>query len=222
MQKFYLDAPQARLQTELIKEAGVAEYESQDVRASVRFVLDVKRAMEITGYIHLHLWVEAEHATDLDLFAALYKEDTTSKRLHHITLSAADKRRWVESMAEDGKLPATLSYTGPTGRMRVSHRALDAQLSTPDEPMLAHRKEQLLSPGDIVPVDLTLWPTSMIVNEGERLVIEIAGHEVGPLPPKSPPLPGTALSLPTRNRGRHRIHTGGQYDSWLSLPIIPA
>jgi hypothetical protein len=60
----------------------------------------------------------------------------------------------------------------------------------------------------------------MIVNPGDQLVIEIGGHEVGPLAPKFPLLPGSQLSLPTRNRGRHRIHAGGKYDSWLSLPIV--
>ncbi|KAG9606033.1 hydrolase CocE/NonD family protein, partial [Aureobasidium melanogenum] len=220
-QKFYLDTAQGKLTIEPVKTASVTAYDSQDVKSSARFVFEAEREIEITGYINLHIWVEAQDADDLDLFAALYKEDASGKRLHHITLSAPDKRKWVESMEEDGKLPSTLSYTGPTGRMRVSHRALNAKLSTSEEPVLAHQTEQLLSPGEIVPVDLTLWPTSMVVNAGERLVIEIGGHEVGPLAPKFPPLPGTALSLPTRNRGLHSIHAGGKYDSWLSLPIIP-
>jgi predicted acyl esterase len=219
--KFYLDAARGGLMIEPVKETGVAEYDSQDAKASARFVIEAEREMEITGYINLRLWVEADGADDLDLFAALYKEDALGKRLHHITLSAPDKRKWVESMEENGKLPSTLAYTGPTGRLRVSHRALDTKLSTPEEPILAHCEEQLVSPGEIVPVNLTLWPTSMIVNAGERLVIEIGGHEVGPIAPTSPPLPGTELELPTRNRGHHRIHAGGKYDSWLNLPIIP-
>jgi predicted acyl esterase len=29
-------------------------------------------------------------------------------------------------------------------------------------------------------------------------------------------------STATRNAGLHRIHTGGQYDSHLLLPVVPA
>ncbi|KAF1819116.1 hydrolase CocE/NonD family protein [Dissoconium aciculare CBS 342.82] len=221
LRKFHLDAAQNKLLPQPAKDASSIAYNSEDLRASIRFAIEVEREMEITGYITLRMCVEAESANDLDLFTALYKEDASGKRLHHITLSAPDKRKWVESMKEDGKLPATLSYTGPTGRLRVSHRALDEMLSTPDEPVMSHREEQLVAPGQIVPVDLTLWPTSMVVNAGERLVVEIGGHEVGPLSPKAVPLPGSFLSLATRNRGIHRIHTGGQYESWLKLPIIP-
>ena len=53
---------------------------------------------------------------------------------------------------------------------------------------------------------------------GERLVVEIAGHPVGP--PAALDLPGGILDMPTRNRGTHRIRTGGTYDSHLLLPVI--
>lgn len=219
-QKLHLDAAAGRL-TKEAPEKGVAEYVSDDVCSSVRFVMEADRDMEITGYLNLHLWVEAPDADDLDLFAAVYKEDANGKRLHHITLSSPGARQWVESLEVDGTLPSTLSYTGPVGRVRVSHRALDPDLSTPDEPVLSHREEQRVPPGTIVPVNLSLWPTSMLVHAGESLVVEIAGHVTGPLTRKGLLLPGTELTLETRNRGRHRIHSGGEYDSFLQLPLIP-
>jgi predicted acyl esterase len=67
-------------------------------------------------------------------------------------------------------------------------------------------------------VELALWPTAMIVHAGERLVVEIAGHPVGP--PAALDLPGGIVDLPTRNRGSHRIRTGGAYDSHLLLPVV--
>lgn len=60
----------------------------------------------------------------------------------------------------------------------------------------------------------------MILHAGERLVIEIAGQVTGPLVPKTPPLPGSELTLKTRNHGEHRIHTGGKYVSCLTLPLV--
>jgi predicted acyl esterase len=70
-----------------------------------------------------------------------------------------------------------------------------------------------------VPVELSLWPTSMLLHAGERVVVEIAGHPVGPLAFQT--LPGGHLTIPTRNRGKHRIRTGGRYDSHLLLPVVP-
>lgn len=219
--KLYLNSVNNELQYTHPETENVAVYDSEDLSSCARFVITATQDMEITGYINLHMWVAAVEANDLDIFAALYKEDANGKRLHHITLNNPDSRKWVESMEENGKLPATLSYTGPVGRLRVSRRALDLELSTPTEPLLSHKSEELVSPGEIVPVDLTLWPTSMLLHPGERLVIEIAGHVAGPLAPKYPPLPGSELSLKTRNHGQHCIYTGGQFDSYLTLPVIP-
>ncbi len=216
----YLDASTGALDDICPGKEGTAEYAGDSVDASVRFSFVSDEDLEITGYLNLNLWVEAADARDMDLFAALYKESADGKRLHHITLRAPQARAFVQSLEHDGKLPATLSYTGPVGRLRVSHRALDVDRSTPSEPFLTHASEELLTPGQRAQVQLSLWPTSMIVHAGERLVVEIAGHPVGPLANEAHTLPGGDLYVPTRNRGKHRIHTGGKYDSHLLLPVV--
>jgi hypothetical protein len=155
----------------------------------------------------------------MDLFAAVYKESADGKRQHHFTMPAPSARAFTQSLERDGKLPGTLSYTGPLGRLRVSHRALDPDRSTPSEPYLTHQREDLLTPGETVAVELSLWPTAMILHAGERLVVEIAGHPVGP--PAALDLPGGIVDMPTRNHGTHRIRTGGTYDSHLLLPVVP-
>lgn len=215
----YLDAAAGRLSSEAVRAEGVAEYRGDDLNASVTFSTTFDHDVEITGYLNLHLWVEAVGADDMDLFAALYKETADGKRQHHITLRAPGARAFVQSLEQDGKLPATLSYTGPVGRLRVSHRACDPLRSSPAEPYLMHASEDRLTPGEPVPVELSLWPTAMIVHAGERLVVEIAGHPVGPIAP--PGLPGSMVTVPTRNRGKHRIRTGGRHSSYLLVPVVP-
>jgi len=215
----FLDPSGVLSETPLTQES-VVEYEGDDLDASIRFTTTFEQDTEITGYLNLHLWVEAVEGDDMDMFAAVYKEDVNGKRLHHIVLSAPASQDYVRSLADErGNLPGTLSYTGPVGRLRVSHRGLDFELSTPAEPVLAHTAENLITPGECVPVELTLWPTSMVVHPGERLVVELAGHPVGP--PKVTGLPGSWRELPTRNKGTHRIRTGGRFDSHLLLPVVP-
>lgn len=215
----YLDANTGSLSDNELPHPAVAQYDGEDLGTAVTFSTTFDQDVEITGYLNLHLWVESVDADDMDLFAAVYKEDTDGTRQHHITLRDPAARGFVQSLERDGKLPASLSYTGPVGRLRVSRRALDPVRSTPSEPVLSHTAEGLLTPGECVSVELSLWPTSMLVHAGERLVVEIAGHPVGPIEAQG--LPGGHLEIPTRNRGKHRIHTGGPYDSHLLIPVIP-
>jgi predicted acyl esterase len=215
----YLDPAQGALSEQLPEQEAVARYQGDDPTSSVTFILPFDEDTEITGYLNLHLWVEAETAEDMDLFAAVYKTDSQGRRLHHVAVRSPEFRAAILSLETDGRLPAGFGYEGPSGRLRVSHRALDPERSTPSEPYLTHTEEQLLAPGECVPVELALWPTSLLVHAGERLVVEIAGHPVGNV--SVPPLPGPDQDVATRNKGVHLIRTGGAYDSHLLLPVIP-
>lgn len=103
-------------------------------------------------------------------------------------------------------------YLGPEGRLRASHRELDEERSTPLEPRQLHLRQQLLKPGEIVPLEICIWPTGLIFEAGETLQLEITGKDfVEDRPPKM-------IIVEDINRGRIRVHTGGEYDSHLLLP----
>jgi uncharacterized protein len=108
-----------------------------------------------------------------------------------------------------------LPHPGANGLLRVSHRELDEALSTEAEPVQANTREQRLTPGQIVPVDIPIWPTSRFFHAGERLRVVVSGHYVRE--------PGwfERFAWDTRNEGEHVIHTGGTYDSHLLVPEIP-
>lgn len=98
--------------------------------------------------------------------------------------------------------------------MRVSRRELDEKLSTKFCPVLAQKREQKLSKGEIVPVDIAIVPSSRFWHKGERIRVQIAGRYIreGWFEP---------LAWDTDNHGNHIIHTGGQYGSFLQVPMIP-
>ena len=54
----------------------------------------------------------------------------------------------------------------------------------------------------------------MLWHAGEQLRLLVAGYNL-----KGPMFPGMPLA-PTRNRGEHIIHTGGNFDSHLLVPVI--
>jgi predicted acyl esterase len=71
-----------------------------------------------------------------------------------------------------------------------------------------------LEPGEIVPLDIEIWPTSMVFRKGHRLRLDIQ------------PRDGLGAGAFTHyhadyNQGQNTIHAGGAFDSYLLVPIIP-
>jgi predicted acyl esterase len=98
--------------------------------------------------------------------------------------------------------------------VRVSHRALDQNLSTDFQPVQSHLVEQRLSPGEIVAVDVAFYPHARIWHAGETLRLRVAGRYIR----KDWFEP---FSYDTDNSGRHVIHAGGKFGSYLQIPVIP-
>jgi len=96
--------------------------------------------------------------------------------------------------------------------LRVSHRQVDRARSSPWEPYLTYSATEPLSPGQIMSVEIPIWPTGMLWRAGEQLRLKIAGYgkALGPDVP-----------VKTINKGEHVIHAGGRYDSYLQVPVIP-
>jgi predicted acyl esterase len=84
----------------------------------------------------------------------------------------------------------------------------------------------MLHPGEIVPVDIAIMPASEVFHAGEQLRLIIAGHEFS-APPSDAKLSGMLAFMhplppvPTKNSGVHVIHGGGDYESFLQIPVIP-
>lgn len=204
-QKLFLDANDGKLSYNPISKESTVNYKAKEGKTSFSVQLD--KDLEMTGYAKLHLWVEAVGSNDMDLFALMQKLDGNGRRLGHNPLSPympSNVLSW----------PRFYFYSGPGGRLRVSHRKLDPSLSTESEPYLAHNAEEFLSPGQIIPIDIPIRPFSIRWRAGEQLRLSVAGHDL-----MFPAFHGMP-SPPTHNNGDHVIHTGGKYDSYLLVPMI--
>ena len=100
------------------------------------------------------------------------------------------------------------------GDCRVSRRGLDAVESTEWHPVQSGTSEQRLKTGEIVCVDIELYPSSTFFSAGETLQLIIASNEIIPSPPYRKDV--------SCNHGKHVLHFGGNYDSHLLVPKIPA
>ena len=97
--------------------------------------------------------------------------------------------------------------------MRISRRKLDEKLSTDFQPIQAHTCDEKVKPGEIVPVDIEIWPTSRFWHKGPADPRADRGslHQENWFEP---------LQWDTDNYGRHLV-TGGEHDSYLQIPVIP-
>lgn len=191
--KLYLDAAGKMSFTPVNKEAKIS-YEA--VEGETYFDIKFEQDIEITGYMKLHLWVQADGHDDMDIFVNVRKLDENGEYLRISTMGTYCSGAW--------------------GQLRVSHRELDPKLSTDYQPVQAHRKEEKLKPGEIVPVDIEIWPHSRFWHKGQILRLIVAGQSTT----RNPEFPIPFIYFPN-NKGNHVIHCGGKYDSYLQIPEIP-
>ncbi|MDG2088370.1 MAG: CocE/NonD family hydrolase [Arenicellaceae bacterium] len=147
---------------------------------TVSFVTEpLEEDVELTGHIKLVMWVSSE-TDDLDVFA------------------------YIRDMAPDGTVE-----TATRGILQASHRKLDSEKSTPYRPYHTHDEEQKLTPGEVVPIEVEIWATSMIFEAGHRIRLDVNAHD-------------GQHYFAAYNLENNTIYTGGDHASYVVLPIIPA
>lgn len=107
------------------------------------------RRTEIVGPLALSMAVSTE-ARDVDLFVTVSVLDAGGRRV------------------------------GPTaarGWLRLSQRLLDDGASTPDAPVHTHDRIADVAPGRRYRADVELWPTSVAVPRGGRLLLTVQGAD---------------------------------------------
>ncbi len=193
--KLYLNAADASMTHE--NPAIEAEVRYDAATGEIVFDHTFDRDTELTGYMKLHAWVEAAGHDDMDLFVTVKKLSRTGVE-QPVTI-----------------FNGTAPHPGAWGKMRVSHRELDPELSTDFQPVQAHRRELKLAPGEVVPIDVEINPTSRIWHAGETIRVHVAGRYI------REPHWIEPLVWETDNAGEHVFHTGGRYESYLQVPVVP-
>ena len=197
-QKFYLNAASNSLSTAPVPTETQASYDPKDDMQRAQFDFVFPETTELTGYMKLHLWVSPIGSDDMDLFVGIEKYNQGGER---VGFAFADT--W-----DDGSVAL--------GWLRVSHRELDLKRSTPEQPVMLHQRELRLAEGVPVPVEIEIWPSSTRFLAGDKLRVVVQGVDIHNYPPTR------QRHFSARNKGQHVIHTGGQHDSYLLIPVIPA
>lgn len=194
----YLDAKKGALNATLSPYLTKVDYDEKTGCATF-LTTQFAESTEITGPIKLKLWVSST-TDDADLFITLKKLDSEGKEMVQVN---------------------TTHTLGPVtkGWLRVSHRKLDPNRSKFYQPYLAHDEILPLNPEEVVPVEIELWPTSMVFEAETTLVIVIRGMD--------DPTTDTFFHNSSTDRTSSivpsvtTIWTGSNYDSHVLLPVIP-
>jgi len=202
LKELYLSPASGTLSDSPLPSEEESRYSAWNGKDMVKFRYTFTEESEIVGYINVKLWVESFGYNDMDLFVKLEKLDKDGKTAIHYPVR---------------ETPEFCPYSGPTSRQRVSLRKLDAEKSTVNEPFHPFDESQKLSPYEIVPVEIGLFPTGLRFHKGESIELQIAGHCFFELPGGF----GSSLKIGIDNNGEHIIHAGGKYDSKVIIPFIP-
>lgn len=156
------------------------------------------RDMELAGPVKATLWVSSS-TEDMDIFA---------------TLRAYAPGGVEASFFSAVEPKAPLSQ----GWLRVSHRKLDPAKSTDYWPYHSHDAAQKLKPGEVVKVEVEIWPMSIALPAGSRLELLLQGRDFE--------RSGFFQHDDPQDRpahifgGTNAIHTGSASPSSLLLPVL--
>jgi predicted acyl esterase len=201
--RLYLDAASSHMQTAPVQAESSAEYSALgSVPGAHRLLFDFTfdEPTELIGYMRARLFMSASEGDDMDVFVGLWKFDREGRFVPFA----------YYAQYEDG--PVALGW------IRASHRELDEALTSEFQPVLAHRRELKMAPGEIAGLDIEIWPSGTRFEAGETLRLVVQGTDIHRYPKPSV----YARHEDTVNRGQHRIHTGGAHGSWLQVPVVPA
>ena len=213
--KFHLDPAGHALASEPPRSAASASYDAFGDGVTL-ISTPLERETEITGPLAARLFVSSS-TTDADLFLVF-------------RVFSPDMREVVFMGAIDPHTPVA------QGWLRASHRKLDTRLSTEYRPYHTHDEPQPLKPGEVVRLDVEIWPTSIVVPAGHRVALTVRGKDYEWQKSTGARLSnfknelrgcGPFLHDDPRDRpaavfgGKVTIHAGPGRESYVLVPVVP-
>ncbi|MBF8270432.1 MAG: putative hydrolase [Gammaproteobacteria bacterium] len=195
--RLYLNAGKRTLEQITREQESSCQYAATDQQRTT-FDYVFTEPTNLIGHMKLRLWAATDAGDDMDLFIAIQKLDRNGTLVPFAFWAHFD----------DG--PVALGW------LRASHRELDEKKSTAWQPVLKHQRELKLKPGEIVPLEIEIWPSGTHFDKGETLRLVIQGKDIHDYP--KPVM--CDRHEDTVNQGNHIIYSGGKYASYLLVPVV--
>ncbi|KXJ86472.1 hydrolase [Microdochium bolleyi] len=211
--------PGGKLATTKPAEATSVTYNSEDYREFAEFRYTFEQDSRIIGLPKAIVHVSCDSRDDFTIFTIIRKHDKDGKVLMHLNMPFDATP--VKSIDEiPAKEQATINlHQGAMGILRASQRAIDETKSIhPQFPFHPHEKQEKITPGTVVRLEIGIWAMGVDFDAGESVSIRVGGQypSIAEYKTFSAPRPEHEL-----NRGTHKIHFGGEYPSSVILPFTP-
>lgn len=161
--RLYLDAFNNSLSGSKPEKEAMVEYSgaaSGPGAHRAEFSITFDKPTELVGHMAAKLFMSAPLTEDMDVFVAVWKIDLDGKPVELA----------YYAQYEDG--PVALGW------LRASHRELDTERSTEYMPWLKHQRELKFKKGEVVELDIEIWPSGTRFEKGEGLRFDVQGTDV--------------------------------------------
>lgn len=229
--RLYLSASDGALTPSLPESTATDTYVSEDTNSSVSYRLCMEKPTEITGYMKLHLWVSAPDHDDMDLAVKVEKLSKDGKSLPdqagNLIAATGFLRVSMRRLDEQRTTEAEPYYTFTAEQKLKKDEIVPVEIEIWPMGLYFNEGEILqLTVGAYKPAQASIPFGSAhitIPKEGytympgtETEMQTLGGNEM-----ECADRSEVIVSPVTHNKGRHCIHAGGQYDSYLYIPEIP-
>jgi predicted acyl esterase len=213
-QQLYL-APGQKLQSESASDGTPLSisYDSTDSSSYASFTHKFASRTTLAGIPKAVLYMSCPNADDMDVYVILRKLSSSGEPL--LSLNIPWKNIPPNSIAEipQEKRTEVILYTGAIGMLRASHRKIDSSKSMHENwPYHPHDQLEKLSPNEIVRLEIGIWATGMLFEEGESLEVRVGGFYPG--------IANFGTNEHSLNVGKHTVHFDAEHQSHLVLPIV--
>jgi len=208
--KYYMNGLTRTLQEQPESKDIPVKYVGGGLPGRTSFQMTFDKDTEFVGYPKAKLFMDVDGYDDMDIFVWVQKLDKFGEVLSEFVVP--NHGAALQDFTQDGA--SVLRYKGAWGRLRASMRHLDDKVATDEIPAYTFDRIEKLDKGQVVALDIVLSPIGLSYKAGETLRVVVSSKdEIGAA------MPGTPGPTPD-NKGIHTVHTGGEYASYLQLPLM--
>lgn len=214
--------PNEKLSFSAPSETSIVSYDSESYLDCAGFTYTFSKPTHLAGLPKAVLYMSTQDWNDMDLYVIIRKLDRSGRQLLNLNIpwsSIASQGAFpdkMEDIPERSKINL-MFHSGSLGILRASRRAINTSRSLHENyPFHPHDRDDYITPGEIVKVEIGIWAMGVEYEEGESVRVEVHGNNPtlrGDFPAKNP-FPQWS------SKGRHNVQLGGRMASYVVLPFV--